>query len=1047
MRRVHSFIFGLLALSAFSPIQAQESELAQGAMWKDDFYQGIQWREVGPWRGGRSVAVTGFADDPLKYLMGSTGGGVWQTDDAGQHWTNISDGFFKTGSVGAIAVAPSHPKRLYVGMGEHAVRGVMTSPGDGMYRSLDGGKTWEHIGLPNSRHISAIRVHPQDPDLVFVAVQGAVHGPTEDRGIYRSTDGGRSWEKVLYIDDTTGASDLSMDPTNPNILYAGMWSHRRLPWKVVSGGEGSGIFKSTDGGDSWQRLTDGLPTEMGKVAVSVSPANPERVYANIEAKKGGVYRSDDGGQSWKRTSADRITIARAWYYIEIFADPQDQDVVYVLNAPMLKSVDGGKTFKSIQTPHGDQHDLWINPDHPQYMINANDGGATVSLNGGKTWSRQDNQPTAQFYRVITDHQVPYRIYGGQQDNTSMSIVSQNQGSGIGPQDWRAVAGGESAFLAFDPDYPRYVYGGSYQGNISVWDQETGMSKDIMAHPEVGLGTTPNEQQYRFNWNAPIVSGKIDKKVLYHAAQMVLQTRDGGHTWQEISPDLTRNDSEKQAEGGGPFTNEAAGGENYNTISYLVASPHEAQRLYVGTDDGLVHTTRDGGTNWSEITPNGLDEALINHIAVSPHDSSTVYVSATKYKFDDFSPIIYKSTDFGKTWLQISTGIHPEAFVRAVQEDPERRGFLYAATERGLYVSTNQGRRWNAFQLNLPIVPITDLVIQDNDLIVATAGRGFWILDDLSPWQQSGQTAAGDAKLYRPKATYRLPRLTGGGPAPYGQNPKEGVGISYWLPQDTAGMTLKLEVFDGDKQLIRTYTPEKNPDNDSDPVLSVHPGINRFYWDMRTASLPKISKVLVLGDFRGHVVAPGRYSIRLTVNGKPHNSSVQILPDPRLDAMADDYEAQAELLTDLDEMVHEIHASVNQMRNLQQQIQKLLSSIPQDEETAELHEKGESIVAQITEWELALIQPKQQTFQDVINFPNQLSAEIMNLKTRVDSHDPLPTIGAQIRANELREAWFVLKGEKEKIIRTEVKSFNAAYRRADIQLIRLDESDESQTARR
>ncbi|MFK7821855.1 MAG: WD40/YVTN/BNR-like repeat-containing protein, partial [Planctomycetaceae bacterium] len=632
--------FGSSLIAQDAPKQAKSKTLAEQ-------FGAIKFRNIGPFRGGRTNAVSGVSGDPLTYYMGSTGGGVWKTADAGITWSNVSDGHIKSGSVGAIAVAPGDSNVVYVGMGEHAVRGVMTSHGDGIYRSTDAGRTWKHIGLKNSRHIAAIRVHPDNPDHVYVAVQGALYGPSEDRGVYRSTDAGATWEKVLFVNGTTGAADLSIDATNPRVLYAGMWDHQRTPWQVRSGGPGSGIHKSTDGGTTWKKLTGGLPEVMGKVAVDVSPANPDVVYANIEADKGGVYRSNNGGRSWQQVNSDRVTVARAWYYIEIFADPTDENHVYVLNAPMLNSIDVGKTFAPLPVAHTDQHDMWINPGNPQNMVLANDGGACVTFNGGKSWSPQNNQPTAQFYRVVADNQFPYRLYAGQQDNSTVSIASRSLSGQITERDWFPTAGGESAFLAFDPDNPTTVFGTSIQGFMTKHDVNTNHQRSVVAYPQLNLGTLAKDQKYRFNWNGPLTMQLQDPSVLYHGGNVLFRSDDAGHSWTEISGDLTRNEVEKHGDGSTPFTNEAAGGEVYNTISYIFASSHKAGDIWVGTDDGLVHRTTDEGKTWINVTPNGLPESLINAIDVSPHDSETAFIAVTRYKFNERRPMAYKTIDGGK----------------------------------------------------------------------------------------------------------------------------------------------------------------------------------------------------------------------------------------------------------------------------------------------------------------------------------------------------------------------------------------------------------------
>ncbi len=1005
-------------------------------------YKGLKFRNIGPFRGGRSVAVTGVKGNPLLYYMGSTGGGIWKTEDAGVSWKNISDGQLKTGSVGAIAVAPSDHNVIYVGMGEHPVRGVMTSFGDGIYKSTDAGKTWNNIGLPMTRHIAAIRIHPENPDVAYVAAQGAVHGPTKERGIYKTNDGGKTWDKVLYVNEDTGAADLSMDPNNPRILYAGMWEHRRFPWTVKSGGDGSGIYKSEDGGTTWNELTKGLPKEMGKVAIDVSPANPNRVYANIEShpEKGGVFRSDDAGKTWKHVSKDRVTIARSWYYIEIFAHPTNQDEVYVLNAPVLKSSNAGASFKRIPIGHGDQHDMWINPDNPQNIIVGNDGGATISFNGGKTWSTQQNQPTVQFYRVIADNQFPYRIYGGQQDNSTVSIASRARG-GIGWKDWYPVAGGESAFIAFDPDSPTKVYGGTYHGIMSVWDEKTRISKDIMANPVIGLGMVPKDMKYRFNWNSPIMAAPSDPSVMYHGGNKVLKTTNGGMSWEEISPDLTRNDKSKQGVGGIPFTIEGAGGENYNTLSYLALSTHSPDVIWTGSDCGLVHITQDGGKNWNNVTPKAVGEGIINAIHVSPHAAGTAYIAATRYKFNDFTPLAFVTKDYGKTWNEITFGFEKDHFVRVVREDPKEPGLLYAGTEGGLYFSNNNGRKWSKFGLNLPVTPITDLTFQDNDLIIATSGRGFWILDDLGAIQQSkGVVTSGTTlKLFTPKPTVKA-NFGGRSRETFnGQNPQNGVLIDYYLPEKIDSGTVKLEILDLMDKVVRTYDNIKDKkfkryEGGPGPkkVLPTKKGINRFAWDFKRNSIPGIQNVFVNGGYSGSSVAPGTYKIRLTVNDEVVTTEATLLKDPRLiEVSQKDFTAQQALLTQIDEHLLDIHNSVNRMRKVKKQIKALQSTFDGQEETDSLSVVGNNILKSISTWENELIQPNQKTFQDVINFPNQLNSHFMNLKSKIDTHDPRPTAGVKLRLKELNDEWANQKAVLDKIINMEVKGFNDLYHQLKI----------------
>ncbi|NCA30773.1 MAG: glycosyl hydrolase, partial [Chitinophagia bacterium] len=696
------------------------------------YYKPLLWRNVGPMRGGRSVTSTGVNGNPLVYYMGTTGGGVWKTEDAGISWNNISDGFFKTGSVGAVAVAESDINVVYVGMGEHAPRGVMSSYGDGIYKSTDAGKTWKNMGLELTRQISSIRIHPKNADLVYIGAQGAIHGASSDRGVYKSADGGKTWNKTLYVDENTGCVDLSMDMNNPRILYAAMWDYRRLPWEIRSGGKGSGLYKSVDGGDTWEKIQTGLPKELGKMSVSVSKANSNKIYLVVESdsqkEQGGLFVSENAGKTWNRISKDHRLVQRAWYYVEAFADPVDENTVYVLNSPAVKSTDGGKTWQSFRAPHGDYHQLWINPTNNKNLIISNDGGAAISFNGGASWSSQDNQPTAQFYRVNADNLFPYNIYGGQQDNTSVKIASQTTSwGGISERDWSYSAGGESAFLAFDPNNPRYVMGGSYQGTIGLLDTKTNEQVGVMEYPVQYQSLQPKDMNYRFNWNAPIIHSIHETGVFYHAGNVLFKTTDMGKSWTAISPDLTTHDTSKMGMSGTPYTNEGAGGENYCTISYVIESPLEKGVFYTGSDDGLVHITKDGGATWTNITPEGVKGTLVNAIEISPFDKATAYIAVNKYKFNDFTPLIYKTTDYGKTWVKITEGIPYGAYARVVREDNEVKDLLYAGTETGFYISYNAGKSWKQLQLNLPVTPITDLKLHQNHLLASTQGRAFWVL--------------------------------------------------------------------------------------------------------------------------------------------------------------------------------------------------------------------------------------------------------------------------------------------------------------------------------
>lgn len=1028
----------------------------------DTTLHALKWRNIGPFRGGRSVTSSGVVGDPLTYYMGTTGGGLWKTSDAGVTWINISDKYFKTGSVGAVAVAESDPNVVYVGMGEHAPRGVMTSYGDGVYKSTDAGKTWTKMGLDGTRHIAMIRIHPQNPDVVYIAAQGALHGPTQERGVYKSEDGGKTWKKILYVDENSGCADLSMDMTNPRILYAALWDHRRLPWQMVSGGKGSGLYKSIDGGTSWAKLGKGLPKEMGKMGISVSRANPARVFAVIESdtqkEKGGVFRSDDAGKSWERVSKDHRTVQRAWYYTEIFADPGDENTVYVLNSPALKSIDGGKTFSSVfAKTHGDHHDLWVNPKNNKNVVLSNDGGAAVSFNGGKTFSSQDGMPTAQFYRLSVDNVFPYRIYAGQQDNSSVMIRSRNTaGSSITVREWEPSAGGESAFLAFDPDAPKYVMGGSYQGTIELLNLETKEGKGVMVSPIQYQSVPAREMKYRFNWNAPIIYSQREK-AFFHAGNKVLKTTDLGKTWTAISPDLTRADTTKLGLGGAPYTNEGAGGENYGTISYLMESPQEAGVLWAGSDDGLVHLTRDNGQTWTNVTPKGLEETLINCIEVSPHDKATAYLATTRYKFNDFAPALYKTTDYGKSWTKINQGIPNGAYTRVVREDDQRKDLLYAGTETGLYLSYDGGKQWQPFQLNLPITPITDLKVHQNDLIAATMGRSIWILDDLAPIRQYREGLAADSLwFYTPEDAYRvsgrstLDKVVDEADSPepgvnaqVGDNPATGVVLYYQLPvKPDTSTAMKLEIRDAQGKLIRTYSSKEDEEfvkypggPSADDLLLMKGGMNRFVWDLRAKTLPGVPKVFIEGSYGGHKVPPGRYEAKLTYLKNTKSVTFNILPDPRIKATEAEYREQQRILTAVEDKVTDIHKSVLDMRKARKQLTELADLLKEKPAQKAVADTAKALAKTMKTWEEKLVQNKSESNDDVINFLNMLSADYIFVRGELDSNVPTITNGQTQRLAELDAQWATLKAEKEGLIE-KVAIFNALCREKGIEKITL-----------
>lgn len=1043
----------LIAVTTLAQKTKKGSEtkpVTQTQAFNTEEFKSLKWRNIGPFRGGRSNAVCGVKGNSQIYYTGYTGGGLWKTKDAGISWTNISDGYFKTGSVGDIAVSDSDPNTIYVGMGEHAIRGVMTTYGDGIYKSTDGGKTWKNMGLEKTRHISDVIIHPTNPDIVYVAAQGPAHGVGEERGIYKSVDGGVTWKKILYIDANTGASSLSLDYNNPRILYAATWEHRRLPWKVQSGGKGSGIWKSSDSGENWEKINEGLPKEMGKIGVSVSPVNSDRLFAIVEAEKSvaGLYRSDDGGKKWTLMSNNQLITARSWYYMEVFADPINADVVYVLNAPMTKSIDGGKTFAPVRVGHGDTHDLWINPADNRNMILGDDGGGEITFNGGATWSTLNNQPTAQFYRVNVDQQFPYKVYGGQQDNTSVIISSRNNFIGLTDKDWTYGPGCESAFMAFDPKNPKLVYGGCYQGGISVLNTENGHTKEITQYPANVLAVHPKKMKYRYNWNAPIIASPHDPKIIYHAGQVLFKTTDGGMSWSVVSPDLTRNDTLKQEAGGGPITNEGAGGENYNTLSYVIESSLEKGVIYTGSDCGLVHITRDGGANWQNITPSGLDECLIQSIEVSPHDKGTAYIATTRYKFNDFSSLSYKTTDYGKTWVKINHGISEDDFIKVIREDKKVKGLLYAGTERGFYISFDGGTVWNKFQLNLPVVPVTDIAFADNDMVVSTAGRSFWILDDLSPVQQSlGKLST--LKIYEPKPTYKFEGYTPSWmdiPPGTGQNPETGVILDYYLPVAADSFEVKLQIVDSQGNVIRNYSSKKNADFKSFPggppapkVIPAAKGLNRFAWDFKSETLPEIPNAFVYGDYTGYKLAPGKYKAIISGKDTTSETELEVLQDPNLkEVKPTEWAGQQSFIKDVESRIKDVHNSVNEMRKVKKQIIQYNEVIKDNPQYKELHAEGKSLLDKINKWEEQLVQTKQSNFQDVINFPSMLNAQYFELKGFVDQHDPRIPQSAKERLKDIDSQWTQYKEYINNTIGRDIMKYNDLYKSSNVPALILND---------
>nr|UXE44408.1 Ycf48-like protein [uncultured bacterium] len=929
-----------------------------------NLFAGMRWRNVGPSRGGRVTAVVGVAGQPLVYYFGGTGGGVWKTENAGISWFPVSDGYFKTGSVGAIEVAPSNPNIIYAGMGEACLRANL-SAGDGVYKSTDAGKSWTHVGLDETSQIGRVLVDPHNPDLVYVAAIGHPYGPNTDRGVFRSKDGGKTWQKVLYVNDKTGAADLSMDPVNPKIIYAATWQVLRAPWDIVSGGPGSGLYKTTDGGDHWTRLTEGLPaSEMGKIGVAVSPADANVVYAVVPAgadhEEGGIYRSGDAGKTWKMMSSPPEVRLRDYYYGHIFADPKNVDTIYTFRKEFMKSTDGGRSWQELRLPHGDFHDLWIDPNDSRRMINGNDGGATITFDGGRSWSSIDNQPTAQFYTVVTDDQQPYRLYGAQQDSTTVSISSR---AAAAATEWYVVGGGESGHIAPSPD-GNAVYAGSYFGKLTRYDRKTNEVHDITIWPDYPGGRTAAQMKYRFQWTFPIVVSPHDAGVLYAGGNVLFRSTNEGRSWEPISPDLTRDD--KQKENGGRLE------ESYCTIFAVTESPLQKGTIWAGSDDGLVHLTRDGGAHWTAVTPASMPAwSRINFIEASPHDAGTAYLAVNRYQLDDFAPYIYKTADYGKTWKLVVAGISTKSFVRSVREDPKRRGLLFAGTETGVYVSFDEGDNWQSLQLNLPVVPVTDLRVKNGDLVIATQGRAFWSLDDITPLEQSSDAAI---SLFRPRETYR--ESGGGGRA--GQN---GMTVSYFFREKTAG-PVSIEIADSSGRVIVTRSP-----------VAANPGLNRFTWDMRFPDAHGIQggTLLAGGNLRGPVAVPGTYRVTLRAGNQSFTETAEIRKNPRSSAAQEDLQSQFDFLIEVRDRLSQIHDAINTIHALQKDIGDRVARAKSMSNGAGVVAAGEKLAGDLQSLSVELYEPRF-TGQDdqMLIFPLKLNNRFAGLQGYVSSADAAPT---------------------------------------------------------
>ncbi|MGH9669068.1 MAG: VPS10 domain-containing protein [Terriglobales bacterium] len=975
---------------------------ATGAQQYDQkLFQGMKWRLVGPFRGGRVLAVTGVSGQPNVYYFGAVAGGVWKSTDSGGNWTPLFD-HEAVSSIGAIAVAESDPNVVYVGSGEACIRGNI-SYGDGVYKSTDAGKHWKNVGLKDSRHIGAVIINPKNSDIVFVAALGHAYGPNAERGIFRTTNGGQSWEKVLYLNDKTGGIDVVFDPNNSRILFASLWEVVRTPWSLSSGGPGSGLYKSIDGGTTWKRLEgDGLPKGIwGRIGVSVSGADSNRVYALMEAEEGGLYRSDDGGDTWTRVNDDERYRQRAWYFSHVFADPKSADTVYVENTGLFRSLDGGKTFTLLPAPHGDHHGLWIDPKDPQRIINGNDGGATITTDGGKTWTRQDNQPTAQFYHVAVDNHFPYWLYGAQQDNSTVGIASRGEEGVIGRQDWYDVAGGESGYIVPDPRDHNIIYAGSGTGYLTRFDKRAEQAKEITVWPLDTAGRGAAELEHRFQWTEPVLLSPHDPDVLYTAGEMVFKSTDHGMSWTPISPDLTRNDKSKQQPSGGPITLDITSVEYYDTVFSLAESPLKKDLLWAGTDDGLIHITQDGGKTWTNVTPKGMPEwSLVSQIDPSPFDAGTAYVAVERHKLDDFRPYAYKTTDFGKSWTKITTGIPDGAFVRAVRQDPKSKNLLYAGTELGAYVSFDDGAHWQPLQLNLPNSPVTDLVVKGDDLVASTNGRSFWILDNVTPLRQLEKAASADFALYAPASAYRLP-VPGwvDKRRPVGENPPGGAMIDYYFKSEPAG-EVTLEILDGQGNLVRKYSSKEQKKSEQPPewpdlikpaeTIPAKAGMNRFAWNLRYESPVEVPGAFYGGNGpEGPMVLPGTYQVKMTVGGSSQGGTLDIKPDPRIKVSEDDMRKQFDLAMKVRDRINDLHKAVNQIRDLRSQLQILKKRLAEKPSGKQILDAAAELDKKMTAVEQELIQIKMKSSEGNLRYPSMLNEQFDSFRYSVESGDGAP----------------------------------------------------------
>jgi len=975
---ISSVLFHVLAALIAAPVALlallAAPAAAQSAPGQAALMPPLEWRSIGPDRGGRSIAVAGHSDRPFEYYFGATGGGLFKTTDGGSSWSPVTDGQIGSGSVGAVTVAESNPDVVYIGMGEVQLRANVLQ-GDGVYRSDDGGRNWRHVGLENTQAIGRIRVHPTDPERAFVAALGHPFGPSADRGVFRTTDGGRTWDKVLFRNDRTGAVDLVMDPHDPDVLYATLWEVHRKPWQLWSGGEGSGIFKTTDGGDTWSELTDnpGFPARsagspagvLGKIAITVSGADSQRIWANVEAEAGGLYMSDDGGSSWTLVNAHRDIWQRAFYFQRIQADPVDRNTIYILNFRLMKSTDAGRTLESVRETHADHHDIWIDPGNPLRMINGNDGGGVVSVNGGRTWTGM-KYPTAQIYRLATTTDFPYHACGAQQDNSTVCVSSEEghlqNPRGVSTEWMYSVGGGESGYVVPRPTDPSVFYAGATNA-LTRYDRNTGLVRDIQPHPRIVMGEPARDMPERWNWTYPIAVSLAEPAALYVGSQHLWKSTDEGESWLRISPDLTRAEPETMGDSGGPVVKDQDGPEIYATLYALALSPHDQATIWTGSDDGLVHITRDSGESWSDVTPPDMPaHTRVMSIDVSPHDGSTAYVAGIRYEMGDRSPYAWRTNDYGASWTKIVDGIAPGDFVRVLREDPNRKGLLYAGTEHGVYVSFDDGAYWADLSYDMPDTPITGLTVQQRDLVISTHGRSFWVLDDIETLRQidTGLETA-DTHLFNPADAIRrsVPAV-----------------IDYYVTD--SDQQVRLDVFDAEGELVRTLFEGRRGE-----------GTHRETWDLRHRGAVTFDGIVLEGGnpARGPWSPPGRYQARLTVGDDVHVASFGVHRDPRLTGVTDaDLVGQFRLASRIRDAESQANGSILLIRDLKGQIQ---ASVARSEDQ-QLKASAERFVDDIGRVEAQLYQVRNQSPKDKIAFPIRLNDRLTGLRSRLERGDAAPT---------------------------------------------------------